>query len=96
MGSVCLYVTHSNLVGCVITVPHFLAGRLVVRRLLTSISIYLSIYLSIYPHLSLHLGPNPTGSVQWQRPQVELSRGLAPPARVRNLDELPEQLVQMS
>lgn len=50
--------------------------------------------LDIY--LSFHLGPNPIGSVQWQRPQVELSRGLAPPTRVRNLDELLEQLVQMS
>ena len=47
-------------------------------------------------YLSFHLGPNPIGSVQWQRPQVELSRGLAPPTRVRNLDELLEQLVQMS
>ena len=47
-------------------------------------------------YLSFHLGPNPIGSVQWQRPQVELSSGLAPPTRVRNLDELLEQLVQMS
>ena len=69
---------------------------LLVVELVVTFTSHISLGIDRPPSIPSSGPKTPIGSVQWQRPQIELSRGLAPPSRVRNLHELLEQLVQMS